>query len=165
MERMRADIKRAATVDMWLPRGSHRALPSLLPELTSIRGNGSEAVTIWMEPERDGYLSIEALQARREGVNIRPCLPILESSAIIGDVIWSSSASLLGTEPGLVLRTEHRAFADAARRAQRRCSGAGAPGSGQLGDDCGRCRRMLIRYERDRRGRADLRYECAACET
>ncbi len=163
VERLRADIKRAATVDMWLPHGSHHALPLLLPELTSVHGDGSEAVTIWMEPERDGYLSVEALQARREGVNIRPCLPILESSAIIGDVVRSSSASLLGKEPGLVLRTEHRAFAGAARRAQRRRPGAGAPGSGQLGDDCGRCRRMLIRYEQDRRGRTGLRYECAAC--
>ncbi|GAA4207280.1 hypothetical protein GCM10022252_70710 [Streptosporangium oxazolinicum] len=164
VERLRTDIKRAATVDMWLPRGSLRALPSLLPELTSICGDSSEAVTIWVEPERDGYLSVEALQARREGVNIRPCLPILESSAIVGDVVWSSSTSLLGMEPGLVLRTEHRAFADAARRAQRRRPGSGAPGSGQLGDDCGRCRRMLIRYEQDRRGRTGLRYECAACK-
>lgn len=161
VERLRDDIKQAATVDMWLPRGSLRALPSLLPELSSL----AERATIWVEPDKDGYLPVEALQARREGVNIRACLPILESSAIVGDVVWSSSESLLGSNPGVVLRTEHRAFADAARRAQRRRPGAGAPGSGQFGDDCGRCRRMLIRYERDRRGRIGLRYECSACGT
>lgn len=62
-----------------------------------------------------------------------------------------------------MLRTQHRAFAEAVRRAQRRRPGGGAPGSGQLGDDCGRCRRMLIRYEQGRRGGPDLRYECASC--
>ncbi|GAA4912581.1 hypothetical protein GCM10023334_012110 [Nonomuraea thailandensis] len=161
--RLQDDITRAATVDMWLPRGSLSLLPRLLPALTSVPSGDSEAVTIWVEPVRDGHLPDEALQARRERVNIRPCMPILESSAIIGNVVWSSSTSLLSSHPGVVLRTEHRAFADAARRAQRRRPSAGAPGSGQLGDDCGRCRRMLVRYEQDRRGRAGLRYECAAC--
>ncbi|MFI7445805.1 DEAD/DEAH box helicase [Nonomuraea indica] len=163
VKRLQDDIARAATIDMWLPRGPLTLLPRLLPALKSVRSEGSEAVTIWVEPMRDGHLPDEALQARLERVNIRPCLPILESSAIIGDVIWSSSTSLLSSNPGVVLRTEHRAFAEAARRAQRRRPSAGAPGSGQLGDDCGRCRRMLIRFEQDRRGRPGLRYECAAC--
>ncbi|MET9244945.1 AAA domain-containing protein [Nonomuraea sp. NPDC003709] len=163
--RLRDDIKRATTVDMWLPGSSLHAMPLLLAELTTIRADGpeSEAVTIWVEPKPDGHLHLEALQARREGINIRPCLPILESSAILGDVVWSASNSLLAAAPGVVLRTEHRAFADAARRAQHRRPGAGAPSSGQHGHDCGRCGRMLIRYEQDRRGRTGLRYECSAC--
>ncbi|GAA3159968.1 hypothetical protein GCM10010466_58510 [Planomonospora alba] len=163
--RLRDDVKRAATVDMWLPRGSLRNLPALLPELTAVRNgdSGAESVTVWVEPDPDGHLPVEALQARWEGVNIRACLPVLESCAVLGDVVWSSSEPLLGTEPGVVLRTEYRAFADAARRAQRRRPGAGVPGSGQLGEDCGHCRRMLVRYEQDRRGRTDLRHECASC--
>ncbi|MEV4078776.1 DEAD/DEAH box helicase [Nonomuraea fuscirosea] len=167
VDRLRDDIKRATTIDMWLPGRSLQVLPLLLPVLTAIRVDSSESepVTIWVEPEPDGHLPLEALQARREGINIRPCLPILESSAVLGDVVWSASNSLLATAPGVVLRTEHRAFADAARRAQRRRQGAGAPGSRQLGDDCGRCRRMLVRYEQDPRGRTALRYECSACGT
>ncbi|WP_160330483.1 AAA domain-containing protein [Sphaerimonospora mesophila] len=165
VERLSEDISRAAAVEMWLPGAPLLGLTALLPALQSIRNDDpeSEPVTIWVEPEADGHLPIEALNARGKGVNIRPCLPILESCAVIGDVVWSSSESLLGPNPGVVLRTEHRAFADAVRRAQRRRPGV-APGSGQLGDDCGRCQRMLIRYEQGRRGQPDLRYECAACD-
>ncbi|GAA3813252.1 hypothetical protein GCM10022226_37460 [Sphaerisporangium flaviroseum] len=165
MDWLSDDLARAATVEMWLPRAPLRELPALLPALRRIRNEDpdTEAVTIWVEPEPDGYLPAEALRARQEGINVRPLTPILESGAVIGDVVWSSSTSLLGTDPGVVLRTEHRAFADAVRRAQRRRSGI-APGSGQLGDDCGRCQRMLIRYEAGVRGQPDLRYECAACD-
>ncbi|MEV7968897.1 AAA domain-containing protein [Sphaerisporangium sp. NPDC088356] len=164
-QRLRNDIARAATVEMWLPRAPLHSLPALLKELRWMRNEDpdTEAVTIWVEPEPDGYLSAEALRARQEGINVRPLMPILESGAVIGDVVWSSSAPLLGPAPGVVLRTEHRAFADAIRRAQRRRPGV-APGSGQLGDDCGRCQRMLIRYETGRRGQPDLRYECHACD-
>ncbi|MBE3011914.1 AAA family ATPase [Microbispora sp. NEAU-D428] len=167
-ERLREDIARAATVDMWLPETPLLGLADLLPALRSVDPDDSEseAVTVWIEPEADGHLPAEALRARREGVNIRPCVPILESCAVVGDIVWSASGSLLGPDPGVVLRTEHRAFADAVRRAQRRRpGGAGSvPGSGQLGDDCGRCRRMLVRYEQDHRGRPDLRYECPHCD-
>ncbi|MBB6474830.1 hypothetical protein BJ992_004261 [Sphaerisporangium rubeum] len=55
------------------------------------------------------------------------------------------------------------AFADAVHRAQRRHMGV-APGTGQLGDDCGRCGRILVRCEVGPRGGVDLRYECAACD-
>ncbi|WP_157594080.1 hypothetical protein [Streptosporangium amethystogenes] len=165
VDRLKDDLARAGTVEMWLPRALLRELPVLLPALRSIRNEhpGTEAVTIWVEPDPDGYLSAEALRARREGINVRPLVPILESGAVIGDIVWSSTGSLLGTDPGVVLRTEHSAFADAVRRAQRRSPGA-APGSGQLGDDCGRCQRMLIRYEAGRRGQPDLKYECHTCD-
>ncbi|MEU7890868.1 AAA domain-containing protein [Microbispora bryophytorum] len=165
VERLNDDITRAGTVEMWLPAAPLRALPALVPALRLLPDNDAdkEAVTIWVEPEPDGHLSVAGLQALREGINIRPCQPIRESLAVIGDVVWSSSASLLGPKPGVVLRTEDRAFADAVRRAQRRRPGA-APGSGQPGDDCGRCRRTLIRYEHERWGQTDLRYECAACD-
>lgn len=80
----------------------------------------------------------------------------------------SPKPSAMGERPtgpgtGVVLRTEHHAFADAVRRMQRRRSGS-APGSGRPGDDCGRCRRMLVRYEQGRAGQPDLRYECPACD-
>ncbi|WTZ28352.1 DNA2/NAM7 family helicase [Microbispora sp. NBC_01389] len=164
-ERLRDDIGRAATVDMWLPGSPVRGLIDLLPALREIRHDDpeSEAVTVWVEPEADGHVPTEAMYARREGVNVRPCLPILESCAVIGDVVWSAGESLLGPYPGVVLRTEHRAFADAVRRMQRRRSGM-APGSGRLGDECGRCRRMLVRYEQTRTGQPDVRYECPACD-
>lgn len=165
VDRLRGDIRGAATVDMWLPGAPIRGLIELLPALRSIRDDDpeSEAVNIWVEPEADGHLPTEALYARREGVNVRPCLPVLESCAVIGDVVWSAAGSLLGPSTGVVLRTEHHAFADAVRRMQRRRSGS-APGSGRPGDDCGRCRRMLVRYEQGRAGQPDLRYECPACD-
>ncbi|WP_203982379.1 AAA domain-containing protein [Sphaerisporangium rufum] len=165
VERLRQDLARAETVEMWLPRAPLRHLAPLLPALRSIRGKDAEteAVTLWVEPEPDGYLPAEALRARREGINVRPLTPIHESGAVIGDAVWSASAALLGTAPGLVLRTEHAALAGAVRRAQRRRPG-GAPGTGQLGDDCGRCRRMLIRYEAGPRGGTDIRYACPACD-
>ncbi|GAA4560985.1 DEAD/DEAH box helicase [Planotetraspora kaengkrachanensis] len=165
VERLYDDIARAETVEMWLPAAPLRGLPSLVPALRHLPNDDTdkEAVTIWVEPESDGHLPVAALQALREGINIRPCQPILESLAVIDDVVWSSSASLLGPMPGVVLRTEDRVFADAVRRAQRRRPGA-APGSGQAGDDCGRCQRTLIRYEDQRWGQPELRYECAACD-
>ncbi|ETK36587.1 hypothetical protein [Microbispora sp. ATCC PTA-5024] len=140
-------------------------LIELLPALRSIHDDDpeSEAVNVWVEPEADGHLPTEALYARREGVNVRPCLPVLESCAVIGDVVWSAGKSLLGPGTGVVLRTEHHAFAEAVRRMQRRRSGS-APGSGRPGDDCGRCRRMLVRYEQGRAGQPDLRYECPSCD-
>ncbi|GII60261.1 disulfide oxidoreductase [Sphaerisporangium krabiense] len=164
-ERLGDDLARAATVEMWLPRAPLRELPGLIPALSAVRGADpeTEAVTVWVEPDQDGYLPAEALRARREGVNIRPLTPILESGAVIGDVVWSSSGTLLGGTPGVVFRTEHRVFADAVRRAQRRRSGR-IPGTGQLGDDCGRCQRMMVRTEAGRRGGTDLRYECAVCD-
>lgn len=169
VERLRADIERADTVEMWLPGVLTYSLADLVPALLSVHGGKpeSEAVTIWVEPEADGHLPDPARYAHNKGVNVRPCLPILESGAVIGDVVWSAAGSLCGPDPGLVLRTEHRAFADAVRRAQRRRPGTGpggAPGSGQRGDRCGRCERMLIRYEQGRLGAPDLRYACAACD-
>ena len=169
VERLKADLARAGTVDMWLPGHLVGSFTDLIPALRSIPDGDaqSEPVTIWVEPEPDGHLPGPALHARNEGINVRPCTPILESGAVIGDVVWSAAESLCGPNPGLVLRTEHRAFADAVRRAQRRRPGTGpggAPGSGQRGDQCGRCQRMLIRYEWGRFGAPDLRYECAACD-
>jgi hypothetical protein len=164
VQRLGEDIARAQSVDMWLPGTRLDHLPAVLPMLRMVpRGENSEAITVWVEPQPDGHLPTEALQARREGINIRPVLPILESLAVIGDAVWSSSGSLLGPQPGVVLRTEDRSLADAVRRAQRRRSGP-APGSGQLGDNCGRCMRMLIRYEIGPRGQHAISHECFACD-
>ncbi|MDG4829336.1 AAA domain-containing protein [Solwaraspora sp. WMMD1047] len=164
--RLNEDIARAANVEMWLPADPLVGLPKVLPALRSLPAVNGEvhSSTVWIEPDRDGYLPAEALHARREGVNIRPCLPILESSAVVGDVVWSAGASLLGPDPGVVLRTESAPFADLVRRTQRRKRSAAVPGSGQLGDDCGRCQRMLVRFELLHRGSPDLRYECPSCD-
>ena len=164
VQRMRADLSRAKTVDMWLPRAAPVNLPPLLAELKAVpRARDAESVTIWMEPDQDGHLPVEALQAKREGINIRPISPVLESFAIIGDVVWSASESLLGPRPGTVLRTEHGELAAAVRRIQRRRSDI-VPGTGQLGQECGRCQRMLVRFETSLRGTPELRHECQACD-
>lgn len=169
VERLRTDISRADTVEMWLPGPLLHSFTDLVPALRSIRYQDAEteAVTIWVEPEPDGHLPAPALHARSEGINIRPLRPILESGAVIGDVVWSASDSLCGPNPGVVLRTEHHGLADAVRRAARRRPRTGpgsAPGSGEPGDQCGRCQRMLVRYEHGRLGEPDLRYECASCD-
>lgn len=166
LEWLRDDLTRAETVEMWLPRAPLVGLRRLIPQMQRISQQEvkTEPVTLWVEPDPDGFLSAEAMEAKRGGVNIRPCTPILESSAVIGDVVWSSTASLLGPDPGVVLRTEHAAFADAVRRAQRRRSGV-APGSGQLGDECGRCRRTLVRFEVGRRGQPAMGYGCMSCDS
>ncbi|RAO51529.1 Exodeoxyribonuclease V [Micromonospora saelicesensis] len=163
---LRDDLAGARSVEMWLPRAPLVGLRSLLPSLKLIAEQDveTEPVTIWVEPDPDGYLSAEATEAKRGGVNIRPCVPILESSAVIDDVVWTSTGSLLGPNPGVVLRTQHGAFADAVRRAQRRRPGI-APGSGQLGDDCGRCFRTLARFEVGRRGLPTVGYGCPVCDS
>ncbi|MGS2617510.1 DEAD/DEAH box helicase [Micromonospora sp. LZ34] len=165
-ELLRHDLVGAGTVEMWLPRAPLVGLRSLIPALKLIAEQDveTEPVTIWVEPDPDGYLSAEAMEAQRGGLNIRPCVPILESSAVIDDVVWTSTGSLLGPEPGVVLRTRHAAFADAVRRAQRRRPGM-APGSGQLGDDCGRCSRTLVRFEVGRRGLPTVGYGCLHCDS
>lgn len=141
-------------------------LPLLLPALAALPGAAGDLRpdTVWVEPDRDGYPPAEAVQARRAGVNIRLATPILESSAVVGDVVWSAGGSLLGPNPGVVLRTENRAFADLVRRTQRRKRSEAKPGTGQLGEDCGRCQRMLVRYELPSRGAPDVRHECPACD-
>ncbi|WP_434740275.1 DEAD/DEAH box helicase [Micromonospora sp. SH-82] len=160
------DLANAGSVEMWLPRAPLVGLKPLIPALKLIAEQDvdTEPVTVWVEPDPDGYLSAEAMAAKRGGVNIRPCTPILESSAVIDDVVWTSTRSLLGPDPGTVLRTRHAAFADAVRRAQRRRPGI-APGSGQLGDDCGRCARTLVRFEVGRRGLPTVGYGCLHCDT
>ncbi|MBM7084581.1 DEAD/DEAH box helicase [Micromonospora humidisoli] len=160
------DLAKATSVEMWLPRAPLVRLHPLIPALKMIAEQDvdTEPVTVWVEPDPDGYLSAEAMEARRGGVNIRPCTPILESGAVIDDVVWTSTGSLLGPEPGVVLRTRHAAFADAVRRAQRRRPGV-APGSGQLGDDCGRCARTLVRFEVGRRGLPTVGYRCPRCDS
>ncbi|MGN9768423.1 DEAD/DEAH box helicase [Micromonospora sp. SD12] len=166
IELLVADLADARSVDMWLPRAPLLGLKPLIPSLKLIAEQDvdTEPVTVWVEPDPDGYLSAEAMEARRGGVNIRPCTPILESSAVIDDVVWTSTGSLLGPDPGVVLRTRHAGFADAVRRAQRRRPGI-APGSGQLGDDCGRCARMLVRFEVGRRGLPTVGYGCMHCDS
>ncbi|WP_327025751.1 DEAD/DEAH box helicase [Micromonospora sp. NBC_01739] len=162
---MRDDLAEAGSVEMWLPRAPLVGLHPLIASLKLIAEQDvqTEPVTIWVEPDPDGYLSAEALEAKRRGLNIRPCLPILESSAVIGDVVWTATGSLLGPDPGVVLRTRHPAFTDAVRRAQRRRPGT-APGSGQLGDECGRCERTLVRFEVGRRGLPTVGYGCPTCD-
>ncbi|GGM27887.1 AAA domain-containing protein [Dactylosporangium sucinum] len=166
VKRLKRDLDRASTVDIWLPRTPLVGMRELIPHLRLITATGSNAepVTVWVEPDRDGYLSAEVLATKRAGVNVRPCTPILESLAVVGDVVWSSTRSLLGPDPGVVLRTEHRAFADAVRRAQRRRPGV-APGSGQTADDRGHCRRTLVRFELPRRGDPHITYACASCDS
>jgi hypothetical protein len=166
LPRLRTDLAAAEGFEMWLPAGSQERLPELLSALRPLRDTGDDLRpdTIWIEPERDGYLPAEALHARRRGVNIRPCLPVLESSGVIGDAVWSASGSLLSPRPGVVLRTENHEFADRLRRTQQRKRSSFIPGTGQLGEDCGRCQRMLIRYELSRTGAPDVRYECHACD-
>ncbi|GIJ19808.1 DEAD/DEAH box helicase [Micromonospora lutea] len=166
LPRLREDIADATAVDMWLPSAPLVGLPKLLPALRSLPTPHGEiqSNTIWVGPDGDGYLPAEALHARREGVNVRPCTPILESSAVVGDVVWSAGSSLLGPDPGVVLRTESPGFADLVRRTQRRRRSAAVPGTGQLGDECGRCQRMLVRLELPRRGAPDVRYECMLCD-
>ncbi|MGN9810216.1 DEAD/DEAH box helicase [Micromonospora sp. BQ11] len=165
-EPLRDDLAGAGTVEMWLPRAPLVGLRALIPSLKLLAEQdvANEPVTIWVEPDPDGYLSAEAMEATRGGVNIRPCVPILESSVVIDDVVWTSTGSLLGPDPGVVLRTRHTAFADAVRRAQRRRPGI-APGSGQLGDDCGRCSRTLVRFEVGRRGLPTVGYGCMQCDS
>ncbi|MEU0559375.1 AAA domain-containing protein [Dactylosporangium sp. NPDC006015] len=166
LRRLCGDISNAATVEMWLPTAPLVGLQTLLPALRALPPAEGDARpdTIWIEPERDGFPPAEALHARRQGVNIRLCTPILESSAVIGDVVWSAGGSLLGPDPGVVLRTQNRAFADLVRRTQRRKRSQTVPGTGQLGDDCGRCRRLLVRFELPSRGTTDMRYHCPACD-
>lgn len=165
-ELLAKDLIGARSVEMWLPRAPLVELPALIPSLKLIAEQDlqTEPVTIWCEPDPDGYLSPEATQAKRAGINMRPCLPILESSAVIDDVVWTSTGSLLGPDPGVVLRTPHPAFADAVRRAQRRRPGV-APGSRQLGDECGRCSRSLIRFEVGRRGLPTVGWGCLLCDS
>ncbi|WP_431975585.1 AAA domain-containing protein [Micromonospora haikouensis] len=160
------DLAEASSVEMWLPRAPLVGLRPLIPLLKLIAEQDvdTEPVTVWVEPDPDGYLSAEAMEARRGGVNVRPCTPILESSAVIDDVVWTSTGSLLGPDPGVVLRTRHASFADAVRRAQRRRPGV-APGSGQLGDECGRCARTLARFEVGRRGLPTVGYGCPRCDS
>ncbi|MGI5246655.1 hypothetical protein [Dactylosporangium sp. CA-139066] len=85
-------------------------------------------------------------------------------AATAHQTLWSAGGSLLGPNPGVVLRTENRAFADLVRRTQWWKRSQHVPGTGQLGDDCGRCQRMLVRYELPTRGAPDVRYECPACD-
>ncbi|WP_158273845.1 AAA domain-containing protein [Micromonospora sp. RP3T] len=162
---MREDLSGAGSVEIRLPRASLVGLRSLIPSLKLIAEQDvdTEPVTVWVEPDPDGHLSAEAMEAKRRGINIRPCTPILESSAVIDDVVWTATGSLLGPEPGVVLRTRNAAFADAVRRAQRRRPD-NAPGSGQLGDDCGRCSRALVRFEVGRRGLPTVGYGCYSCD-
>lgn len=59
---------------------------------------------------------------------------------------------------------KHAGFADAIRRAQRRRPGI-APGSGQLGAECGHCRRDLVRFETGRRGLPTVGWGCLNCKS
>lgn len=160
------DLLGARTVEMWLPRAPLTRMRPLIPSLKLIAEQDveTEPVTIWVEPDPDGYLPAEALEAKRRGLNIRPCVPILESSAVIDDVVWTSTESLISPDPGVVLRTKHAGFADAVRRAQRRRPGI-APGSGQLGADCGHCQRDLVRFEVSRRGLPTVGWGCMNCHS
>jgi hypothetical protein len=166
LERLCDDLTTTTSVEMWLPAAPLAGLAKLLPALKAlpVASSGGAPDTIWVQPGRDGYLPTEALHALRKGINVRPCMPVLESTAVLDDVVWSATGSLLGPHPGIVLRTESSAFADLVRRTQRRRRSDAVPGTGQYGDTCGRCQRMLVRFELSRRGASDLRYECPSCD-
>lgn len=159
IDRLRLDLRRAATVDMWLPRADLVNLPPLIHHLKTVPAGRA---TIWVEPDAHGGLPAQALQAWREGVNIRPLTPMPESFAVIGDVVWSAANALLGPAPGEILRTEHPALAAAIRHAQRRRSTL-APGSGRPAQRCARCSRPLVRLETSALGLPVIRHECHAC--
>ncbi|BBH71836.1 hypothetical protein ACTI_85210 [Actinoplanes sp. OR16] len=166
LSRLEEDIREAESLEIWLAAGSSADLPNLLPALRSVEraSDDVEPITIWVEPDREGFLPVEALHVRRAGVNVRACTPIIESSAVIGDVVWSASRSLLDPNPGVVLRTVNKPFADLVNRTQRRKKSDAAPGTGQRGEDCGRCRRPLVRQEIPRRGIPMVVYECLSCD-
>ncbi|MEU8242239.1 AAA domain-containing protein [Actinoplanes missouriensis] len=165
VSRLIEDIHAADNVEIWLPAGPLNALPELLPALISrpVTKQNPEPITIWVEPERDGHLPAQAMRIQQAGINIRACTPILESSAVIGEAVWSSSRSLLDPWSEVVLRTQSKPFADLVNRTQRRKKSDHAPGTGQRGEKCGRCRRPLVRREMPRRGVPAIGYDCLSC--
>ena len=104
-------------------------------------------MSLWFSPEPDGDLPLAVTRLTTSDVFLRPAKPLNESLAVVGDVVWSSAAPLLGERiGGTWLRTECAEFADAVRMMTRRRTEGGAQGSDQWPDKC-QCGRPLTRIE------------------
>jgi hypothetical protein len=158
VERLRADIERASgAIEVWSRRIDLDVILALAP---SLRAAAVRDVTtsIWYEPGRDDAVPDALDPLLRSEVMLRPLLPVRESHAVIGDVVWASSEALLSPAPGAVIRRDDPGLAEAVLRMTRRRSFHDNPGTGAPAARCG-CGRPLVRDERWRVGSV-----CLACD-
>lgn len=124
---------------------------AMMPLLAPLRNSSQRVpVSIWFNPERNGDLPTPLTHLTRSDVYLRPAIPLHESMAVVGSVVWSSAQPLLSDGPGVWLRTEHAGLAEAARMVVRRRTTGRAQGSDQPAERC-QCGRPLARVEEFKR--------------
>jgi len=151
-----AALNHAESAEMFLPRTTPTALNRLL---TLVEAGRLHHVTVWLTPEDSDGPAARLLE--RAGAFPRALEPLRESLVVTEDTVITASGPLLGIAPRSVLVTQHRDLAESVRRVVRRRDGGHVPGSGRHGEQCGRCRRHLVRIESPRFG---ARYECLTCD-
>lgn len=149
-------LNHAESAEMFLPRTTPTALNRLL---TLVEAGRLHHVTVWLSPEDADGPAARLLE--RAGAFPRALEPLRESLVVTEDTVITASGPLLGIAPRSVLVTKHRDLAESVRRVVRRRDGGHVPGSGRHGEQCGRCRRHLVRIESPRFG---ARYECLTCD-
>ncbi|MDN5748719.1 MAG: AAA domain-containing protein [Pseudonocardia sp.] len=146
LQRMSDDIDRAnSTIEIWSERIDDGRVAPLVPHLADSAKRGC-TTTVWFHPTSGGDVPPGLAGLRYSDVLLRPCTPVRESLAVLGDVVWASSDALLGPAPGTIARLDHADLAAAVLRVTRRRDSVGIGGSGRPADTC-RCGRLQIRDE------------------
>ncbi len=99
---------------------------------------------------------------RHHHTMLHPLQPIRESCIVADSVVWSGTRPILGKNPGTLLRTDHKALAEAVRRQLLRRTHGDAPGTGEHGVRCS-CGRIRVREEVRGGPRTGVHSVCSEC--
>lgn len=162
LDRLISDIGVARdAIDIWSSDLDPRTARPVVDALADVAGE--VPVSVWYQPSRSGDLPDVLAPLRYSSVFLRPCSPIRESTAVVGDTLWTASSPLLAADPGRVLRTASSRLAPAVRRALLRRKTAHSPGSGDFAEACA-CGRLLVREEAAGGPRAGVWSACRRCD-
>ncbi|RVW05993.1 AAA domain-containing protein [Rhodococcus spongiicola] len=162
LERLISDIGAAReAIDIWSGDLDPRTARPIVAALADVAGE--VPVSIWYPPSGGGDLPDVLAPLRYSSVCLRPCSPVRESTAVVGDALWTASSPLLSEDPGRVLRTANSQLARAVRRALLRRKTAHSPGSGDFAETCA-CGRLLVREEATGGPRAGVWSACRKCD-
>lgn len=134
-----------------------RQLVARLAELPS-----TVKISLWYRADDKSSDYLVETPLRHHHTMLHPLLPVYESCVIVDNIVWSATRPILGTDPGVVLRTDHDDLAKAVRRQLLRRTLNGVPGTGEHGLRCA-CGRLRARAEVRGGPRAGVHSVCRPC--